>query len=135
MAEKTYGRGGDEWYALKRAALSFLIERAKQGRSTSYTELNEVLWNRTGLRRFDFSRADERAAMGYLLGSIVDDTFPRTKLMISAIVLYLNENDAGTGFYALAQELGLLPRGATQQRKFDFWSSHVTAVYEHYRSR
>lgn len=74
--------------------MRFLIERATQGRPTSYTELNEVLWNRTGLRRFDFSRADERAAMGYLRGSIVDDTSPRTKLMISAIVPYLNEIDA-----------------------------------------
>ncbi len=71
--------------------------------------------------------------MGHFLGLIVDETFPRTGLMISAIVLYLDENDAGSGFYALATELGLLPPRASRDQKFDFWADQVKSVYQHYK--
>jgi hypothetical protein len=56
---------------------------------TSYTELNATLVRRTGLPGFDFSRADERAAMGHLLYLIVELNRPETNLMISALVSYL----------------------------------------------
>jgi hypothetical protein len=81
---------------------------------------------------FDFSRQDERAAMGHLLGLIVKRNRPTTRLMISALVTYLDANDAGPGFYALAQQLGDLPRGASAGARFDFWVSHVKALHHHY---
>jgi hypothetical protein len=127
-----YGRVDEDWNDLTRAGLAFLIERAKLGRTTSYTELNTTLAQRTGLRPFDFSRADERAAMGHLLGLIVERVFPQTGLMISALVIYLGENDAGSGFYAFATDLGLLPARPSDDEKFDFWVSQVTALYAHY---
>ena len=133
VAAYVYGRSSADWSALTRAGLAFLVERAKLGRTTSYTELNSALARRTGVQPFDFSRADERAAMGHFLGLIVDETFPRTGLMISAIVLYLDENDAGSGFYALATELGLLPPRASRDQKFDFWADQVKSVYQHYK--
>jgi hypothetical protein len=40
---------------------------------------------------------------------IVMRDWPQTHLMLSALVLYLNGNDPGTGFYALAQDLEMLP--------------------------
>lgn len=79
---------------------------------TSYTEMNVTLARRTGLRSFDFDRADERAAIGNLLGLIVERNRPTTNLMISALVNYLDQNDAGPGFYALAQQDGSLLRSA-----------------------
>jgi hypothetical protein len=63
---------------------------------TSYTELNATLQRRTGLAGFGFGRADERAAMGHLLYLIVERNRPATNLMISALVTYLDANDAGT---------------------------------------
>lgn len=33
--------------------------------------------------------------------------------MLSAIVHYLDQNDAGPGFYSLAGQMGLLPKGVT----------------------
>lgn len=134
MPADAYGRTSGEWTSLTSACSAFLVERAKLGRTTSYTELNAALTRRTGLRPFDFSRADERAAMGHLLGLVVNETFPTTGLMLSAIVLYLDENDAGTGFYALATELKLLPSRATDAQKLDFWAGQVKAVYEHFQS-
>ena len=65
---------------------------------------------RTGIRGFDFEQDSERAAIGHLLGLIVERNRPTTGLLISALVQYLNTNDAGPGFYALAADLGLLPR-------------------------
>lgn len=73
-----YGRNNDEWDKLATAGLAFLRKRAQLGKPTSYTELNTTLVRRTGLRGFDFERADERAAMGHLLGLIVKRDLPKT---------------------------------------------------------
>jgi hypothetical protein len=127
-----FGRDELTWDQLAEAGEAFLTERARLARVTSYTELNATLVRRTGLPGFDFDRQDERAAMGHLLGLIVQRNRPSTRLMISALVTYLDANDAGPGFYALAQQLGELPRGASSSAKWEFWVSQVKAVHEHY---
>jgi len=127
-----YGRTDAEWQSLTDAGLGFLIDRARLGKVTSYTELNTVLANRTGVRPFDFDRADERAAMGELLGAIVDRNRPQTGLMISALVHYLNENDAGAGFYSFAQELGLLSKTASADERLSFWVGQVDGLHQFY---
>jgi hypothetical protein len=120
------------WDKMAEAGEAFLVERARLARLTSYTELNATLIRRTGLPGFDFSRQDERAAMGHLLGLVVERNRPATGLMISALVTYLDANDAGPGFYALAQQLGDLPRSASATARFDFWISQVKALHDHY---
>jgi hypothetical protein len=97
-----YGRDELEWDELTTQAIRFLSEQARLERLTSYTELNTVLARRTGYSAFDFGSDRDRAAMGQLLGDCVDRTFPEIKAMISSIVIYLNANDAGPGFYRLA---------------------------------
>jgi hypothetical protein len=57
---------------------------------------------------------------------------PLTERMISALVTYLDANDAGSGFYAYAQDLGMLSRNASAQRKLDFWVGQVTDLHNHY---
>jgi hypothetical protein len=88
------GRDDLAWDELARAGLEFLLERARLEKFTSCTELNATLIRRTGLPGFDFSRADERAAMGHLLYLIVELNRPETGLMISAPVSYLDANNA-----------------------------------------
>jgi hypothetical protein len=127
-----YGRDDLVWDELARAGLEFLLERARLEKLTSYTELNATLMRRTGLPGFDFSRADERAAMGHLLYLIVERNRPTTGLMISALVSYLDANDAGSGFYAYAHDLGLLQRNASAMQKLEFWSMQVKELYEYY---
>ena len=91
-----FGRDESDWDVLATAGEEFLIERARLGRCTSYTELNAALDRRTGLRSFDFESQAERAAIGHLLGLIVRErNRPSTGLMISALVLYIDGNDAG----------------------------------------
>ncbi|MGI5259893.1 hypothetical protein [Streptomyces angustmyceticus] len=129
-----FGRADSEWDELVDAGRSFLVERAKLGKLTSYTELNATLARRTGCRPFDFERADERAAMGHLLGLIVErDQEVITAdppVMLSALVNYLSANDAGPGFYQLAKELRLLPLSASADEKFGFWIEQVKRLYE-----
>lgn len=52
--------------------------------------------------------------------------------MLSAIVAYLDRNDAGPGFYALATDLGLLPNTATAEDKEAFWAGQVGKVHQLY---
>jgi len=127
-----YGRDDDTWEQLTEAGLNFLIERARLRKTTSYTELNIVLERRTGISGFDFSRQDERAAMGHLLGRIVKKNRPASGLMISALVIYLDGNDAGSGFYGLAADLGVLPRKPSTRQKEEFWVGQINGLYEHY---
>ena len=130
-----FGRDEADWDLLAEAGEAFLIERARLGRLTSYTELNATLERRTSLRRFDFGLQAERAAMGHLLGLIVvERNRPFTGLMISSLVIYLDGNDAGSGFYKLAQDLGELPPDALSSRvKEEFWVGQVKALYAYYQ--
>lgn len=86
----------------------------------------------TGLRGFDFDMQADRTAMGHLLGLIVQErNRPVTGLMISALVIYLDGNDAGTGFYKLAQDLGELPPGSLSAAVKDkFWTEQVSQLFK-----
>ncbi|WP_253905291.1 hypothetical protein [Arthrobacter sp. H14] len=127
-----YGRDDDEWDELVQAGHRFLIEVASLGKTTSYTEMNAVLQRRTGLVGFDFSQEKDRAAMGYLLGRVVDrDQADHPGLMISSLVVYLNANDAGTGFCNLARQKGLLHKGDSKE---EFWIRQVKASHELFKT-
>jgi hypothetical protein len=128
-----YNRSEQEWEQLVDAGLKFLIERAQLGKVTTYTELNATLIRRTRSAGFDFERPDERAAMGNLLGLIVGRDYPDSGLMISALVHYLGSNDAGSGFYALAQQLGLLRKAASPSAKLEFWIGQVSALHQRHQ--
>jgi hypothetical protein len=127
-----YGREDVEWDRLVDAGLTFLVERARLDRVTSYTEMNATLAHRTGARPFDFGQDGERAAMGALLEQIGERDRPKSGVMITALVNYLDENDAGPGFYAYAQRVGLLRKAASADERLDFWAGQVGAVHAHY---
>jgi hypothetical protein len=127
-----YGRGETEWNSLIEEGLRFLVERARLGKVTSYTEMNVSLARRTGVRPFDFDQDGERRALGALLESISELKRPASGVMLSALVNYLGENDAGPGFYVYAQRIGLLRKGATADERLAFWAGQVGAVHKHY---
>jgi len=117
---------------MEKAGWEFLVAQARLERTTSYTETNTVLARRTGFREFDFDLDGERHAMGELLEQLSLRSFTQTgNLLISVLVQYLNANDAGPGFYRLAQRKGLLRPRASQDEKLTFWVSHVRAVHAH----
>jgi hypothetical protein len=130
-----YGRPDDEWARLAVAGEEFLIERAHMRRTTSYTEFNAALVNRTGAAGFDFDLDADRAAVGALLGQISESAAAETGgLLISALVQYLDANDAGPGFYTLARSKGLAVPASPGDRQL-FWASHVGHVHRHFARR
>lgn len=126
-----YGRSDDEWDRIVDDAVGFLIEQARVKRTVSYSEVNSAL-ARAGHIPFDFGLERDRAAMGAVLGDAVRRTIGDSKVMLSAIVAYIGQNDPGPGFYKFATELDLLPNTATADDKLAFWSRQVKAVHEHY---
>ncbi|WP_433420811.1 hypothetical protein ACQP1V_09050 [Microtetraspora malaysiensis] len=130
-----YGRDDETWDLLIDAGLEFLIEIAREGGTTTYSDLNAALVEHTGLPGFDFERIDERAAIGYLLGEIVKRNRPETGWMISALVLYKGSPDPGPGFFNLAADLyGLTPKPSYEQ-KIRFWRQNYDGIHGHYRRR
>ncbi|MGW0551942.1 hypothetical protein [Streptomyces altiplanensis] len=64
-----------------------------------------------------------------MLWLIVERDRPESGLMLSALVHYLNANDAGPGFYGLAQQLGLLPAKASPAAKMEFWIDQLNKLH------
>ncbi|MFB7943397.1 hypothetical protein ACFC6L_00605 [Kitasatospora phosalacinea] len=125
-----WGRDELEWEELVGAGRQFLVEVAARRGTTSYTELNAVLVERTGLAGFDFSKQADRAAMGHLLGLVVEREAPTgSGPMLSALVHYVGGSDAGAGFYALAQQRGLLRKGASTYERMAFWVDQLNQLY------
>lgn len=127
-----WGREESEWQELVEATAQFLSEQARLGRLTSYTEVNTVVYQRTGLRPFDFSQDGERAAMGAVLGEVATDKLAEAGALVSAIVVYLGQNDAGPGFFKLASSLNLLAPKPSAGQKLVFWADQVKRIHEHY---
>jgi hypothetical protein len=138
-----YDRTESEWAYLEAAGWDFLVSRAcKPHPITTYTELNAVLAHRTGQPTWDFDLQTGRAAMGELLGRLTDRSFAETKnrpgggLMISALCMYLDQNDVGQGFYGKAAELRLIPTEHLRKGAKDkFWINQVKGVVEWAASR
>jgi hypothetical protein len=127
-----YGRDDDEWSTLIEAGIEFLRERGEMERTTSYTEFNVALARRTGKRQFDFNLDSERAAIGHLLEQISEAAYDSCGgLLLSALVQYLDSNDAGPGFYSLAQRKGAkIPR--TASARYEFWLDQVKQLHARY---
>jgi hypothetical protein len=127
-----WGRSEPEWEELVDETFTFLAEQARLRRLTTYTELNAVLANRTGHQAFDLGSDRDRAAMGALLGEVAVAHLPEVGALLSSLVIYLNENDAGPGFYRLAADLELLPDHSSADSRTAFWSRQVQAVHDHF---
>src|SRR5262249_7070949 len=127
--EQMYDRTETEWTDLEAAGWDFLLSRARKPHPiTTYTELNAVLAHRTGQPPWKFYRQADGAAMGELLGRLTDRSFEQTKyrpgggLMISALCMYLDQNDVGQGFYSKAAQLRLVPTERMRKDAKDaFW--------------
>lgn len=126
-----FDRSDDEWDAIVADTQAFLEDQARLRRVTSYTDVNIAL-AAAGHKPFDFSTQRDRNAVGAVLGDVVNRTIGDTGVMLSAIVAYIDRNDAGPGFYNLAVQLGVLPNTATQDDKLVFWSSQVGKVHDLY---
>jgi hypothetical protein len=131
-SRELFDRTDDDWEAIVNETIAILQDQAHLRRVTSYSDLNSSLARR-GHRPFGFAVQSGRAAMGAVLGEVVNRTFGDTGVMLSSIVAYIDRNDAGPGFCNLAIQLGLLANTATADDKLVFWSGQVARVHELYR--
>ena len=136
-AAERYGVSEQDWDRQVFAATRSLERIAALGRVTSYTDLNREIAEKTGLDQFNFAHPEGRNALAWILGEVVDRTVDDLQSMLSAVVLYIDGNDAGLGFYHLAVQLtgeGRLDPGlsadASSDDKLRFWSDQVAAVHE-----
>lgn len=129
-----HGRDPGTWQDLVSAAAESLKKTARLGRDTTYTNLNRDISEKTGQPGFDFSSPEGRNAMSDLLGHVVEKTYPEHQVMLSALVMYLNENKPGPGFYHLATTMGLLSREASLEEKDAFWFAQYNKAIEAYGS-
>lgn len=130
--EMRYGRTNEQWQELINAASESLKRTAKLRRDTNYTALNHEICRATGQSAFDFANAADRAAMGELLGDVVDATFDEHEVMLSALVMYIDQNRPGPGFYHLAASRGLLDADATPTQKEKVWIEQFNRAIDAY---
>ncbi|HEY6428626.1 MAG TPA: hypothetical protein VIX84_15495 [Acidimicrobiales bacterium] len=111
-----FGYGAEAWDRMVEVGLDFLKEKARLG-TTTYTEFCTVV-----SRRSAYTIEPGDYAVRYLLGDISRQTFKSHQCPITSIVVYLDDNRPGDGFFRLGQELRVLPRGPlSQRRKEQFW--------------
>ena len=131
-----YGRAEGEWQELEQAGWDFLKAKAAERRedaahdpTVSYSDANLELAARTSQPAFNFDQQADRSAMGYLLGRISRNrSWPVSRLLISALVRYHGEADAGPGFFNLAREVGLIQGSVSDLERLEFWLRHVRQV-------
>ncbi len=123
-----YDRSEAQWEELEAVGWDLLQDSALK--LTDYTQLNQDLSRSTGQPAWNFHREGHRAAMGELLGRLADRSFAEGGLMISALCKYMNENDAGDGFYKKALKLHLIPQALYRNKvaRWEWWADHVGKV-------
>ncbi len=111
------------------AGHEFLTSVARRGRLTTYTELCQVIRQRTGTE-IDTGEY----ALNWLLSDISSAALGETNgALITSLVTYLDDNRPGEGFYVLAQDQGLLGRGAIAPHdKEAFRAAQVDLVHRAY---
>jgi hypothetical protein len=111
--------------------LRFCRIKGRLRRVTKYSDVNSAI-ARCGHVPFDCGVESDRTAIGAVVGEVTQRAIGDTGVMLSSIVAYLDRNDAGPGFYALAVQLGLLANTATADDKLAFWSGQVGKVHDRY---
>ena len=75
----------------------------------------------------------DRAIIGSFLGRIAVDSYRKGKFLASALVIGVDSNGPGDGFYNLAEEAGLLS-SSDEMTRLKFWFEHVRLARAWYAS-
>ena len=73
----------------------------------------------------------DRAVIGNFLGRIAAESYQQGRFLASALVIGMESNGPGEGFYTLAEEVGLL-RTSDETARLQFWLDHVKRAREWY---
>jgi hypothetical protein len=111
--------------AMHATVREYLIDIANTSKTVTYSELN--IRCQLGL---DLALAHDRAELGYILGDIISDEYDHGRPLLSVVAVLADTRLPSTGFYNLAESLGLgtvkrlqadLFGEMEMARCFDFW--------------
>ena len=66
----------------------------------------------------------DRAIIGSFLGKIAADSYQQGRFLASALVIGVESNGPGDGFYGLAEDVGLL-RSPSETTRLQFWFAQI----------
>jgi len=119
----TFGYPKSVWREAMNEARAALIERARVRGMMTYSELAEAI------TAIDFSAHDVR--LFSLLGQLSEEEYRAGRGMISALVVHKQgDMEPGTGFFDLAQELGL-----DTSDRLSCWIGQVHKVHDYWCNR
>ena len=121
---RTKYRGTSEY----QTAYEKLKEIARAGSTIGYGEIAGIL----GIK----PNPHIGSIIGRIVGAMSEDEHDQGKPMISAVVVNKNGELAGKpgpGFCVLAEKLGKLEFGATEEEKDGFWKNELSSVYATYK--
>lgn len=103
-----------------------LTEWASQNQLKTYTELSErvdaILWP-------EGAHTHEGSQVGWLLGQVAAREWVEGRPLLSAVVVGADTREPSHGFFELAIELGELHRGASAERKHEYWIAEVSRCF------
>ncbi|MCL5111112.1 MAG: hypothetical protein M1401_20030 [Chloroflexi bacterium] len=103
-----------------------MVETARNQSLVNYGEI-------APLAGLDLDSQEDRNTLGRLLGEISTFEHSQRRPMLSAVVVYLDANAPGPGFYKLARELGLLA-GHDPVSELEFYIRELRSVYATWRT-
>ena len=108
-----------------------LIEWASRGALKTYKELSErvdaIPWP-------EGPHTHEGSQIGWLLGQVAAREWAEGRPLLSAVVVTAGTREPSHGFFELAVELGELQRGASAERRHEFWATEVGRCFARWAS-
>lgn len=96
---------------------------ARRGQVTRYSEIAPLL-------DLDMADAEDRSQISVLLDEISRHEHELGHPLLSAVVIHMDDNIPGNGFFTLASQLGLFRSGD----RFIYFVEELRRVHDHWRS-
>ncbi len=123
-----FGYTPEQWNKMVAVGKRHLEAVAARRDATDYTTLCRVLEAEAGVRIEPHDHA-----LPHVLGDIARRSHGEYGLVLTALVHYKGGSEAGTGFYAICQELGALRAGTlSADEKVTFQVRHTTALHDRF---
>ena len=129
QGDRFFGYDEATWHKMVDVGYQFLERRARVPDPTNYSELADEITKRARatIGPHDF-------AFNYVLGDIGRRSYEERGVVLTGIVYYKDGgSELGPGFFALAQELGILPKGTLgEDTRLRFQAEQTTAILNAY---
>lgn len=130
--DKEYAGYGASWWDAVDQCRDVLVEWASHEDLGTYKQLSErvdaIPWP-------DGPHTHEGSQIGWLLGNVSAREWVEDRPLLSAVVVAADTRKPGRGFFDLAVELGELQRGASTDRKDDYWAAEVGRCFSHWSKK